>query len=120
MTTILTINIIVLDKSISSAVLMLTWSGYEAMCVYIKDQGHHTHLHYHTHCYHIIMLYITCNVNGGGLDIRQSASTAVMEAIATNRLHIALPELSHNSGHSQDQIFDNYIVARESWASSRP
>ena len=38
-------------------------------------------------CGHVC-LYITCSVNECCLEMRQSASTAVMEAIATTRLHI--------------------------------
>ena len=35
-----------------------------------------------------VCIYITCSVNECCLEMRQSASTAVMEAIATTRLHI--------------------------------
>ena len=60
------------------------------------------HLHYHIHHHHTIIqlgnqfdhLYITCRVNEGGLDKRQSASTAVMEATATTRLHIAFVRIN--------------------------
>ena len=91
--------------------------------MHIGNQGHHTHIHYHTHQYHTIILpgkqcglvSITCTVNVGGQYTRHCIKVQVKDQGHHLHYHTHYPLLPHHHAVRQKCFYHLQCQRRRPW-----